>query len=192
MNILLCGCGALGSNLTRLLVPDLRGAHSLTLLDDDVVEERNIIAGTQWYTPDQLDLPKVEALQYNIYQAYQREILAQRANIIDIDPNTYDFVIDCFDNYRARNMVHNIKPPVIHLGFSDQVTFEIAWDEQYQVPSDIDTGMDICEMPGAAAFITRVAALGALTIEHFLRTTEQRAYLGNAFTHTLVDAHNIV
>ena len=74
MNILICGVGAIGSNLTARLVNDLKGEHQITILDKDVVEERNITAGTQFYTRETLGFPKVDALQFLIEKQYQREI----------------------------------------------------------------------------------------------------------------------
>jgi len=188
MKILICGVGAIGSNLVRYLVPDLKGEHEISVLDIDVVEERNVTPGTQWYTPDQIGIPKVEALEYNVFNTFQREIIPVHANIIEWDPDDYDLVIDCFDNHNARNILHGeyVKPPVLHIGFSDQFTFEVEWDEWYQVPSDITTGMDICEMPGAAGFIGSVAALGALVVEHYLWKNDKMRVLGGKFQRTFV------
>ena len=44
--ILICGIGAIGSNLTSLLARDLKEDWTITVLDKDCVEERNIRAGT--------------------------------------------------------------------------------------------------------------------------------------------------
>lgn len=188
MKILICGVGAIGSNLTRILVPDLRGEHEISVLDIDRVEERNVTPGTQWYTLDQIDIPKVEALEYNVYQAFQREIIPVHANVIEWDLDDYDLVIDCFDNWAARNVTHGeyVKPPVLHIGFSDKMTFEIEWDEWYQVPTDITTGMDICEMPGAAGFVTSVASLGALVVMNYLEKNGKMRVLGGKYERTFV------
>lgn len=186
MKILICGAGAIGSNLVRNLVPDLKGEHEITVVDFDVVEERNVTPGTQWYTAEQIGLPKVEALQYNVYQAFQREIIAERANVIEIDPDEYDLVVDCFDNFHARNVLHEIKTEVVHVGFSDQFTFEIEWDEHYQVPTDITSGMDICEMPGAAGFVSSVASLASLVVERYVREKQQMRVLGGKYTRSIV------
>lgn len=210
MKILICGAGAIGSNLVRNLVPDLKGKHEITVLDMDVVEERNVTPGTQWYTPDQIGLPKVEALQFNVYNTFQREINIHQKEIFEIhdftievmdeqlDPNQengtifvpYDLVIDCFDNQEARAIVqtvckaHNIQ--CLHIGFSDQFTFEIEWKSWYQVPTDITTGMDICEMPGAAGFVNSVASLGALVVEKYLEKNEKMRVLGGKYQRSFV------
>src|SRR3990172_2458045 len=81
MRILVCGVGALGSNLVASLVPYLKGQHEITILDKDFIEERNVQAGTQFYSPDQVAMAKVDALQYNCYKWFRREIATVRSEI---------------------------------------------------------------------------------------------------------------
>lgn len=193
MQILICGTGAIGSNLTRYLVPDLRGNHDITVLDKDIVEERNVTAGTQFYTADQIGLSKVEALQFNIYKQFEREIEilnreVQKTTIID-----YDLIIDCFDNYEARNYLQELwrgslghGTALLHIGFSDQFTFAIEWGQGYKVPTDITTGFDICEMQGAAAFVNRVASIGALVVENFIDKRIKMEIVGGKFDHRVI------
>ena len=202
MKILICGVGAIGSNLVRSLVPDLKGEHEITVLDKDVVEERNVTPGTQWYMPDQIGLPKVEAIQYNAYQAFEREIGTYLTALITqgdlwgrIEGGEFDLVVDCFDNqtgrellqeaWRQRNL-YKTNFSLVHIGFSDQFTFEIEWAEDYQVPTDITTGMDICEMPGAAGFVGSVASLGALVVELHIWDNEKMRILGGKYHRSIV------
>lgn len=198
MKILICGVGALGSNLVRELVPDLKGEHEITVLDKDKVEERNITAGTQFYTRDQIDIPKVEALQFNIYKWYEREIKIINHGIIsnsDADRIIMDsakdgLIIDCFDNYESRrdlqNRFYHRHLNGLHLGFSDNYTFSIEWAENYKVPSDITSGFDICTMPGAAAFVSSVAALGSLVAEEFILNNKKLELIGGKFIHSII------
>ena len=123
MKILICGVGAIGSNLTRSLVPDLKGEHEITILDMDTVEKRNIQAGTQFYTEDQIGLSKVEALQFNIYKWFNREIITDQYEVTEGDTFFgYDLIIDCFDNKKAREVMSKQDRPVLHIGFSDAFT----------------------------------------------------------------------
>lgn len=209
MKILICGVGAIGSNLVRNLVPDLRGEHEITVLDMDAVEERNVTPGTQWYTMEQIGIPKVEALQFNVYNTFQREIdfwnreltAVRDGDRFIITPALrelflgYDLVVDCFDNFDARALLQQLADltkdaaepiRVLHIGFSDQFTFEIEWDEWYQVPSNIETGMDICEMPGAAGFVNSVASLGALVVENYLEKNEKMRVIGGKYQRSFV------
>jgi len=188
MNILICGVGAIGSNLIKNLVPDLKGEHEITVLDMDMVEERNTTAGTQFYSPDQIGLPKVEALQMNIYKWYEREIQIINRNVKDSYILNYDLIVDCFDNNEARAYLQKMWNDtiahgcgLIHVGFSDQFTFAIEWAHNYKVPSDITSGMDICEMEGAGAFVSHVASLASLVVEEFVNKEEKIEILGGKF-----------
>lgn len=189
MEILICGIGAIGSNLVSKLVPDLRGEHDITILDRDKVEKRNITAGTQFYINDQVGEPKVEALQYNIYKWYNREV---HVRYEELTPKThlegYDLIVDCFDNHFARNLLAQNKPncPVLHIGFSDNFTFAIEWNENYKTPSDITSNFDICEMPGASAFVSSVASLGALVIQKFLEDNSKWEIIGGKYHHSVL------
>lgn len=188
MKILIVGVGALGSSLVSMLVPDLKGEHEITILDKDNVEERNVQAGTQFYTPDQIGIPKVEALQFNVYKWYQREIGIINKDFVKQFHGTtvsdlYDLIIDCFDNYAARLAVGfqtRRGSPILHVGFSDQFTFAIEWAENYKVPSDITSGFDICESEGAASFIKMVASLASQTIQDYIKTGQKREFIGSS------------
>lgn len=208
MKILICGVGAIGSNLTANLVADLKGKHEITVLDKDVVEERNVTPGTQFYTPDQVGQPKVEALQFNIYKQFQREIEIINKEIMDeydaelifipeilkkdnqTDFNPFHLIIDCVDNFDCRNDIQiaciKNKIPCLHIGFSDQFTFAIEWADNYTVPTDITTGFDICEMPGARSFVASVAALGSLVAQKWIDDGEKMEIIGGKHTHTLI------
>lgn len=192
MEILIAGIGAIGSNLAAILTADLRGEHKISILDRDFVEKRNYQAGTQFYMPEQEGMLKVHALQYNIYKWYQREV-----NAIDreLDETTADqfvlafhggLIVDCFDNHDSRKLLQETCRKryinCLHAGFSDQFTFAVEWAENYQVPTDITTGMDICEMQGAAAFVKTVAGLTASVVEKFLETKDKIEIIGNRFS----------
>lgn len=194
MNILICGVGAIGSNLVNHLVPDLKGEHQITILDMDQVEERNITPGTQVYFPDQIGLPKVEALQLNIYKRYEREIQIINKNVNDCIPVNQDLIVDCFDNYEARKHLQDIwagslghGTELLHIGFSDRFTFAIEWGHNYQVPTDITSGLDICEMPGASAFVGSVSSMGAMVVEEFIRNNKKMEILGGKMYTKVLD-----
>lgn len=191
MKILILGVGAIGSNLVAHLVPDLKGEHEITVLDMDKVEKRNVQAGTQFYTEDQIGRDKVEALQFNIYKWYNREVEILNQNILETTGEEFftqfDFVIDCFDNHEARSFVdRHATSPTLHVGFSDNFTFSVEWDADYNPPTNFESGIDICEMPGASAFVSSVASIGALVAEEFILNDKQPEVLGGKFTHSLI------
>ena len=191
MKVLICGCGAIGSNLVSELVPDLKGQHEITILDKDIVAERNIQAGTQFYTPDQIGLAKVEALQFNIYKHYTREVSIINEDIHKVLGRVpkQDLIIDCFDNSHSRELLqHHFLDftALLHIGFSDNFTFAIEWAKNYKTPSDITSGMDICTMQGAAAFVASVASLGALVAEEFIFNNKRLEITGGKYIHSLI------
>ena len=185
--ILICGIGAIGSNLTARLAADLKGCE-ITVLDKDYVEERNITAGTQFYTREVIGSPKVEALQYLIERWREKEIKTLHADYLETNLEGFDLVIDCFDNWEARNAINNSLQfkNILHVGFSDNFTFSVEWAENYLVPTDITSGFDICEMPGAAAFVNMVASIGAVAAEEFILNGKKLEFVGGKYTHTLI------
>lgn len=196
MKIIVMGIGAIGSNLVSLLAPDLKGEHEIVVLDKDVVEERNVQAGTQFYLPDQIGLSKGEALQFNIYNHFQKEIdfiyePLKNFATSSADLNGYNLIIDCFDNTEARKKIQNLYRAttwdieLLHIGFSANFTFAIEWDKNYKVPTDIE-GLDICEMPGAAAFVKRTASLGAMVVEEYIQNKTKIEIVGGKFSHRVI------
>lgn len=198
MKILICGVGAIGSNLVTSLVPDLKGEHEITILDKDNVEDRNITAGTQRYTLDQVGLPKVEALQFNIYKWFNRDINILKEEY-HFSKNSemvldYDLILDCFDNNRSREtlqiiysrIMKKVRINLLHIGFSDNFTFAIEWADNYKTPSDITSDFDICTLPGAAAFVASVASLGSLVAEEFINNEKKIEIVGGKFIHNLI------
>lgn len=191
MNILICGVGAIGSNLASILVPDLKGDHDITILDRDSVEIRNIEVGTQFFTPDQVGMKKVEALQYNLYKWFNREVESLGTDIslepLVLPKSSSDWLmVDCFDNHTAREIIYSNcqtgRIPCLHVGFSDQFTFAIEWNENYKVPTDITSGLDICEMEGAASFVKMVASVGSLAVQEFVRNQKKFEFVGNRYS----------
>lgn len=195
MKIIVIGVGALGSNLVASLVPDLKGSASIAILDHDNVQERNTQPGTQFYTPDQIGISKVGALQYNIFKNFEREIDIFYQKIDDFSDtvvlNDYDMVIDCLDNFSGRDILHTyyrsamvIDREMLHLGFSKEFTFAIEWASNYKVPTDIKGKFDICEMTGASSFVKMVASLGSSVIQEYIRSKKQMSFVGNRFSIT--------
>lgn len=188
MRIIIMGCGALGSWTTMNLVADNRGDLSISVLDFDRIEERNL-RGTQFYYPEQEGLLKSEALQYNIYKLLQKEIAIFSYKLTDFNVKTiikdYDLIIDTFDNFDARRTITEACKDIVeclHIGFSKDMTFAIEWNENYKIPSDITSDFDVCTMSSASAFVKFVASIGALTAEEFIFNGKRWEFVGNKFS----------
>lgn len=192
--VLVLGAGALGSNLVANLASDLRNEVEITVLDYDTVEERNVQAGTQFYMPDQIGQLKVEALQYNVYKWFGKEIHIDSRELefaneiyFDQEEDNPDLTIDCFDNNNARQLVQDAwknygHVPTLHCGFSSKMTFEISWADNYEVPDDNPHTVDVCEMQGAGSFIKMVSAVASRTVMEFVTTGEKKYFIGNRFS----------
>jgi len=196
--ILILGVGAIGSWLTENLAADLPlNEYEVTVMDWDIIEERNVRVNTQNYLQSQVGSSKVEALQYNVYKALQREILIvneklTRDNAWMLDE--YDLVIDCFDNADSRNIVQLTWElmangndagnywGLLHVGFSDKLTFELSWSDHYPKQEDINNETDVCELAGVGSFIKLVAALTSLTVQEYLQHLTKKEFIGNSYS----------
>lgn len=182
-SIIVLGVGAIGSNLSAYLASDIRDNHEITILDKDLVEERNIRAGTQFYLREQIGISKVEALQYNIHKQYNRKVQIINGVFLRAENfmiNAFDLVVDTFDNFEARKAITEAcrHIPCVHIGFSPNFTWSILWNEGYVPPEDAK-GLDICELNGASSFVHMVSAIGSLVVQDFLNTGEKREFIGN-------------
>jgi hypothetical protein len=139
-------------------------------------------------------MTKVEALQFNVYKQFQKDIefISGKIGRGGPDVEKYDLIIDCFDNFEARSYLQELwqenllDTALLHIGFSDQFTFAIEWAQKYKVPTDITTGFDICEMPGARSFVATVAALGSLVAQKWIEDSSHMEIVGGKYTHTLI------
>src|SRR3954466_525950 len=102
VRVVLCGAGAVGSNLADNLVR--QGFSTLRVIDHDRVEEHNV--GTQLYGESEVGVWKVEALRNRLFRATGVEVDAVRK---EFTPQTAPallkgagVVVDAFDNAAAR------------------------------------------------------------------------------------------
>lgn len=140
MRILVCGAGTLGGNLVEHLA---RRYSELTLsvLDFDVVEPKNL--ANQPYFNHQVNKPKVTSLAENVFRINGSRLATQNKTLSPGNAKKHladhDLVIDCFDNFAARQAVQQgareLKLPCLHLGLAADYA-EVVWDEKYRVPAD--------------------------------------------------------
>lgn len=182
--VLILGVGAIGSNLVINLLYDIP-TIDISVLDFDVVESRNISAGTQVYSQEQIGLPKVKALSILAYNRNKKiHCISQKLteNNLELLYN-YDLVIDCFDNSLSRKLVYDFclskNIPCVHLGISP-ISGEICWNQYYHVPEDIS--IDICSLAGARSFIQFFVGFASLIIQNFLNEAIIENYFVNKFS----------
>lgn len=174
--MVVCGAGALGSNLISSLAR--QGFDKLSVIDMDRVEQKNV--ATQIYSLKDVGQKKVNALRGIIYQNNKKII-----DIIDKELNknnflklldNYDLIIDVFDNWPSRRLVSDagfsLKIPVIHAGMSDNGFSEIKWNDNYKIPENDHEQEDICDYPLAANLVYLTVAVLAEIITQFIIHSE--------------------
>lgn len=181
--IVICGAGALGSNLAVNLAR--MGMTKLTVIDRDRVEEHNI--GTQVYGVDDIGALKAEILRNLIYREIGEEIVCitqelREQNAIKL-LRGHDLVVDAFDNSVSRRAIYDTcksnNLPCLHTGLSGEYG-QVQWNENYIVPSDAND--DVCDYPLARNLIMLVVAMSSEAVIRYLLNAQQ-----NNLSVTLAD-----
>ena len=181
MKILLCGCGALGSQIAlHLARPELE----FVLVDDDRVEEGNV--ATSAYGQVHIGMQKVTALATILWQkcrcmALLNTMTLSTEDIPSMRSTKADLVIDTFDNAEARSIVcqlywfHGLN--VIHAGVSVDRTGEIIWNDKYKLPTvRIPRGENpICTHELGTSILRFTAVLCANIVEDWMETRNERS-----------------
>ena len=180
VELVVCGAGAVGSNLVDNLVR--QGFRRLTVIDFDRVEAHNV--GTQTYAESDTGAYKVAVLEAEVYRAVGVEIKAIRQRLTERNVvkllRGADLVIDGFDNHEARAEVtehcRSSEIPCLHVGLSADYA-EVVWNEGYRVPQDVDPeGANVCDYPMARNLIQFAVILASEAIVRYVLEGEQQNY----------------
>lgn len=183
--IIVCGLGAIGSNMLTQLVkiyPDCKYIG----VDFDKVEKRNI--GTQAYFMEHVGQLKTAAIQGVLrrftpnvkYHAYTTKVLnPEDIYGIPQEKGAGVLVLDCFDNVEARKVMKQcISLPVYHMGFNTQYCAELCWNKDYEVPIAANPNdVDICTLVDATPFIHFVVNMGVMQVSSFIEDRIQCNHL---------------
>ena len=177
LEILICGAGALGSNLASSLAR--QGFSTLSVLDKDRVEEHNL--STQTYSIEDIGAQKADTLANSIFREVGVEVIPINKELTSGNAakllKGYELVVDCFDNSIARRLVTEIckesNANCLHAGVNGDYG-EVRWNERYLIPSD--AGDDICDYPLARNLILLMTAVCAETIIEFAIEGTKRNY----------------
>lgn len=176
-SVLVCGCGALGSNLLDALAR--QGIANLGTIDFDRVEEHNI--GTQRFDRQDIGALKVAAMEAHLYHSMQVTLVHSKAKLEANNRKKllggYDLVVDCFDNTEARELVQlNARlsgNSTVHAGLFENYG-EVVWDENYNVPKD--SKGDVCDYPLARNIIMMTVTVLSEVIVDFLISKRRRNF----------------
>lgn len=181
--IYIFGIGAIGSNLLLQLIkvfPDI----AFMGIDFDIVEERNL--RTQAYFMEHMGIPKTQAM-YGVIARHIRKfnytIVNERftnptQQLVDALNKDDTLMIDCFDNTESRQLVKDLKNKnILHIGFSPEFAAEIIWNENYEVPGEMESEVDICTLNHAGPFIQYVVSLASMTVIDFIEEGRKDNYI---------------
>jgi molybdopterin/thiamine biosynthesis adenylyltransferase len=167
--IVVCGAGAVGSNLVDHLAR--QGAANLRVIDRDRVEEHNV--GTQVWAVEDVGTLKAETLRNRVFRTTGAEIEAVTKELGERNVRKLladaDLVIDGFDNSASRRLVTDHCAaqglPCLHVGLNADYA-EVIWNDRYRVPSDV--AGDVCDYPLARNLILMAVAVAGETVLRFL------------------------
>lgn len=173
--VVVCGCGAIGSNLIETLAR--QGFSRIRVIDFDRVDTHNI--GTQTFDENDIGALKVQAIQNRIFRVcgIEVEVVSKKLDALNVKKLSKDaaLVVDGFDNNEARQIVQTYcraqKIPCLHAGLNTDYG-EVAWDEVYTVPKAGEG--DICDYPLARNLIMIVVSIAAEEIVDFFTAQKPR------------------
>lgn len=181
--ILLCGLGVIGSNVGyNLLVAD--SDLELSAVDFDTVESRNLLAQT--HSQQFVGQNKTDAFMAEVYMRTGKMPKGNfiAAKITAKDEKIFkgiDLVIDTFDNYASRDLVHSfckkLGNPVVHLGFGfldGKPVGTVLWNDAYQSGNDESGEIDVCELGQLTPWLKGATAIMALNVLDFLNSGKQK------------------
>jgi molybdopterin/thiamine biosynthesis adenylyltransferase len=180
VRLVICGAGAVGSNLVDALVR--QGFRQVTVIDFDRVEAHNV--GTQTYAESDAGAFKVDVLQAEVFRAVGVEIGVSRKRLTDRNVAKFlgggDLVVDGFDNHESRALVTEhcraAGIPCLHVGLSADYA-EVLWNDGYRVPRDVEQeGADVCDYPMARNLIQFAVALASEAVVRFVLEGVQQDY----------------
>jgi molybdopterin/thiamine biosynthesis adenylyltransferase len=176
--IVVCGCGAIGSNLIVNMIR--QGFENITVIDYDRIDDHN--RGTQIWGKREVGSKKVAVMKNIAFSSMGVQINAidkklTESTIRSINwPNLENMiVIDSFDNSDSRKLVTNLCKDddfdCLHIGLAEGYG-EVVWNEVYDVPKD-NVGADVCEYPLSRNICMMSVIIGIETIIKYISTGEK-------------------
>lgn len=182
--LIVCGAGALGSNIVENMAR--QGFKKFTVIDFDRVDDHN--RHTQAYDRRDVGQLKVAALKSKIFNIMGFSITDIAKKLEESNLKKYlkkdSLIIDGFDNSESRGLItkYCLENDILclHAGLYKDYA-EIRWNPVYRVPAPVK-GLDVCEYP-LARNIVMMASI--VTIEIIINYLELGVF--NNFEITLKD-----
>jgi molybdopterin/thiamine biosynthesis adenylyltransferase len=166
----ICGVGAIGSNLVETMVR--QGFKKFTIIDMDRVDDHN--RHTQIYVRRDIGQLKVAAVKSRIYDLMGVDIKTEskklEASNVKKLLTAGTIVVDGFDNSESRRLVADHcranKILCLHAGLYKDYA-EVHWNDGYRVPEPVK-GLDVCEYPLARNIILMAIMVATEVIIRYL------------------------
>lgn len=131
MKIFIIGCGGTGSNLIKELARYLSTSHlsdiAVTLIDGDVVEEKNL--ERQAFQESDCKINKAEAMakavaevfdvEFQYYPHYIEDKEQLKSIIDDHEPEDFSVIIGAVDNHYCRMVMHQVFSETASISYID-------------------------------------------------------------------------
>ncbi len=175
--IVVCGCGAIGSNLIVNLIR--QGFESITVIDMDRIEQHNL--NNQIWGRREVGGMKASLMENIAYSSMGVKVVGiakelTASNIKKVFEGA-SLVIDAFDNSKSRRLVSDYckdKVDCLHIGLNTDYA-EVIWNETYRVPNDVDGG-DVCEYPLARNICMLSVVVATEVLLRFVETKAKESY----------------
>lgn len=176
--VVVCGVGAIGSNLVDNMVR--QGFRDITVIDDDRIEEHN--RHTQVWQRRDVGSLKVQAMKSHVFNAMQVSIKDQKLRLTGSTAKKLlpkdSLVIDGFDNSESRQVVKDYCEAndidCLHVGLFENYA-EVIWNESYLVPGDAQAA-DVCEYPLARNVILLAISVATDVVIRYVASGEREQY----------------
>jgi molybdopterin/thiamine biosynthesis adenylyltransferase len=177
--VVVCGVGAIGSNLIENLCR--QGFDDFRAIDFDRVEEHNL--NNQAFTEDNIGSYKSQAIEDRVLDINRGDVDAVWKKLDKDNIKKYftgaTLVVDCFDNVPSRKLVSDYckknKIPCLHLGVLTDFG-EAVWEEQYSIEEPKEKPVDACDYPLARNIVMMVVILGSeIILDYFLNNKKRSA-----------------
>lgn len=177
--LMVCGCGAIGSNLIDNL--SRQGFKNITVIDMDRIESHNI--GTQIWEKREAGAFKVQRMKNRVYAINGSSLNTISTKLTEESIKKYvhktHIIIDSFDNSHSRKLLydycksHDIN--CLHTGLYQDYA-EIIWNENYTVPKD-SKELDVCEYPLARNIVMFSIIIASEVLIKFIEKKEKKNYI---------------
>lgn len=177
--VVLCGAGAVGSNMADNMAR--QGFKKFTVIDFDRVDDHN--RHTQIYGRRDVGQLKVAALKTGLFNSMGVTITDISRKLEQSNVDKYlkkgALVIDGFDNIESRSLVtqHCLTAGIdcLHVGLAKD-SAEVTWNGVYRVPKKV-AGLDVCEYPLARNIILLAITVATESIIAFLGYGAQNSFI---------------